>query len=622
MDANELRLCLGCMNELEADGTCSHCSYGGSTSRIQPYLAPGTTLDDRYLVGRLLTYNGEGASYISYDNVAHEKVVIREYFPDTFCTRSRSSDSVTVNPDCLAKYKTYMSEFAEVNKTLSRLRTLQHIQPAIDLFSQNNTTYAVYPYVEGLSLKKFLQSNSGRLSWEQVKKMFPPVFTTLSLAHNAGVIHRGISPENILVTTKGELKICGFCISAIRTSNSELTPELYSGYAAPEQYSSLEWQGSWTDVYAISAVLYRILTGCVPTEAYRRIGNDDLIEPIKINSDIPAGISHIIMKGMAVRSEDRIQTITELVTRLFEQPQYIEHEKGATQTIPVQRPGSAYDDDDEEETASEENDKAKTVAIVLLASVLVILAIILLVIMLSGGDDDTGNDPSSYNTTPIIYTTTTQQDTTTVTTTEPEVSQTPQVTTADFGEGSIVPNLVGYFYDSVKDTIATSFTIKIIEDYDNLAFAKGYITHQSIDAGIEYNPENMPELEISISMGPSLVEVPQYKGVGKDAYIAKLDEAGIQYEIKTQYSNYVKKNVVCLTSIVPGETINVKEKEVLTVTVSLGIDPATTTTTEEVTTTAPEETTAAEVTDPEPQPEVTDAGAEVGDRPLNPEEIG
>ena len=335
MNAKELGLCLGCMNELNADGTCDNCSYGSDVPRIQPYLAPDSTLDNRYLVGRLLTYNGEGASYISYDNITHEKVVIREYFPDTFCTRSRNSDSVTVNPDCLAKYKTYMSEFAEVNKTLSRLRNLQNIQPTIDMFSQNNTTYAVYPYVEGLSLKKFLQSNSGRLSWEHVKKMFPPVFTTLSLAHNAGVIHRGISPENIIVTVKGELKICGFCISAIRTSNSELTPELYSGYAAPEQYSSLEWQGAWTDVYAISAVLYRILTGCVPTEAYRRIGNDDLIEPIKINPDIPPEISRIIMRGMAVRSEDRIQSITELVTKLFDQPQYIEHEKGATQTIPA-----------------------------------------------------------------------------------------------------------------------------------------------------------------------------------------------------------------------------------------------------------------------------------------------
>ena len=613
MNAKELGLCLGCMNELNADGTCDNCSYGSDVPRIQPYLAPDTTLDNRYLVGRLLTYNGEGASYISYDNITHEKVVIREYFPDTFCSRSRNSDSVTVNPDCLAKYKTYMSEFAEVNKTLSRLRNLQNIQPAIDMFSQNNTTYAVYPYVEGLSLKKFLQSNSGRLSWEHVKKMFPPVFTTLSLAHNAGVIHRGISPENIIVTVKGELKICGFCISAIRTSNSELTPELYSGYAAPEQYSSLEWQGAWTDVYAISAVLYRILTGCVPTEAYRRIGNDDLIEPIKINPDIPPEISRIIMRGMAVRSEDRIQSITELVTRLFDQPQYIEHEKGATQTIPVQRPET-------QSTAESggENEKAKTVAVVVLAASLVVLAIILLVIMLSSGESDDSSsrpitrDPASY--TPIV----TQAPTGDVTTAPTENSNVEAVTTTaaqqNLGEGSFVPALVGLKYESVKTNLMKTFTIIEVDDYDNLAYPKGYITAQSIEQGVAFDPANMPQLEVSISRGPSEIEVPKFDGMNKDAYVEILTQAGIAYELKTQYSNKFARDMVSRTSITPGDKINVKNKEVLTVFISSGPDPATTTTTEETTTPTtteaqqPDETTA-EQTQP------------VGDRPLDPGEM-
>lgn len=610
MENNGRRLCLGCMNELDENGNCSNCSYGNDVPRVQPYLAPGTILDNRYLIGRLLTYNGEGASYISYDNIAHEKVVVREYFPDTFCTRSRNSDSVTVNPDCLAKYKTYMSEFAEVNKTLSRLRTLQNIQPAIDMFAQNNTTYAIYPYVEGLSLKKFLQSNSGRLSWEHVKKMFPPVFTTLSLAHNAGVIHRGISPENIIVTVKGELKICGFCISAIRTSNSELTPELYSGYAAPEQYSSLEWQGAWTDVYAISAVLYRILTGCVPTEAYRRIGNDDLIEPIRINPDIPPEISRIIMKGMAVRSEDRIQSITELVTKLFDQPQYIEHEKGATQTIPVQRndaQGQEYEPDEQ----TDEKEKAKTVAVVALAAALVLLAIILLVIMLSGGNND--DDSKKKLPDSKVYT--------------PPVTQTPAVTTPitddsmvvmttttqqSFGEGALVPDLVGLRYEAVKDTISGSFTITLEEVYDDPTYQKGYIVRQSIEPDVEFDPQSMPELVLSISMGPSRIQVPKYAGVGKDAYIKTLTEAGITYELKTMYSNNVAKDIVCLTSIVPGETINVQNKEVLTVYISQGPDPATTTTTES--TTAPSE-------GGDPDETTANNNGEIGDRPLNPDEM-
>ena len=188
---------------------------------------------------------------------------------------------------------------------------------------ENNTAYVILEYVEGVSLKKFLQSNTGFLSWEQVKKLFVPVFTTLSIIHNAGIIHRGLSPENIIVTINGELKLTGFCISSIRTSNTGLSPEFYSGYAAPEQYSSLDWQGTWTDVYAISAVLYRILTGTVPLDALTRINNDTMPEPARVNPQVPPRVSKVLMRGLAVRGEERIQTITELVTALFEQPEYV-----------------------------------------------------------------------------------------------------------------------------------------------------------------------------------------------------------------------------------------------------------------------------------------------------------
>ncbi len=566
------------MNELEADGSCSWCSYGNDVPRVQPYLSAGTVLDNRYLVGRLLTYNGEGASYIGYDMVAHEKVVVREYFPDTFCTRSRGSDVVSVNPDCLAKYKTYMSEFAEVNKTLSRLRTLPNIVPAVDMFAQNNTTYAIYPYVEGVSLKKFLQSNSGRLSWDMIKKLFPPIFTSLSLAHNAGIIHRGISLENIIVTTKGELKVIGFCISAIRTSTSELTPELYSGYAAPEQYSSLEWQGTWTDVYAISAVLYRMLTGCVPTEAYRRIGNDDLIAPVKVNPEIPASISHIIMKGMSVKSEERIQSITELVTRLFEQQgNYVEHEKGATQTIPVQKPVTPATPAKRNTEEEEQSERAKSITIVVLAACFVILAIVLLIVMFSGGDDDSGASSKPIGT--PFQTTTTTTTTAPQNDSEPEKSTETSVTTSGLGEGSFVPNLVGKNYKAVKDSIATSFTVIVSEQYDNSEFPKGYIISQSIEAGVPFNAENRPELKLVVSAGPSKLVVPTFTGLTQEVYLEILKSEEIAFETKTMYSSFVAEGLVCNTSVLPGGTIDVTKNEILIVYISLGVDPATTTTT-------------------------------------------
>ena len=150
--------------------------------------------------------------------------------------------------------------------------------------------------------------------------MFPPLFTTLSLVHNAGVLHRGISPETIYVTDKGELKLTDFCISGVRTINTELKTEIFPGYAAPEQYSAASRQGTWTDVYGICAVLYRILTGSKPDPANIRLEGDNLYTPQELNPNIPKHVSDVIMDGMNILGEDRIPTITELVTRLFDQP--------------------------------------------------------------------------------------------------------------------------------------------------------------------------------------------------------------------------------------------------------------------------------------------------------------
>lgn len=602
MDGNEMRtLCMGCMNELNVDGSCSHCNYNPNSPRLQPYLAAGTVLDNRYLVGRVLSYNGEGVSYIAYDRVMNEKVVVREYFPDTFCTRTNGSDNVVVNPDCLAKYKTFMSEFAEVNKVLSRMRNISNIVPAVDMFAQNNTTYAVLQYVEGVSLKKFLQSNSGRLSWEQVRKLFPPIFTTLSLIHNAGIIHRGISPENILVTTKGELKIIGFCISAIRTSSTELTPELYAGYAAPEQYSSLDWQGSWTDVYSISAVLYRILTGCVPTEAYRRIGNDDLIEPVRINPDIPVSISRIIMRGMTVKSEGRIQTVTELVTRLFEQTSYIEHEKGATQTIAIQKPKAntipPLPTASENTEVDLQQDKTKTILTVAMLVLVVILGIVLVVIIFTN-DTPQSNPTSKTSSFGITQTTTT---------TPPSKTEKPEttpsnVTTKDYiGTGSIMPDVIGKRYQGVKSQLSNDFTVTVVEEYDNQQFSKGFIISQSIESGCEYDPELKPALTITVSAGPSKVIVPTFTGLTEEKYKEALKSLGItNVKVVYWFSNYTEKDIVMKTEIEPGKNISIKDNQELKIYVSKGKDPnATTTTTTistDVTTVDGEDTTAPEET--------------------------
>ena len=185
------------MNEKESDGPCEKCGYSNDAPYLPSYLAPGTILNDRYIVGKLLSYNGEGATYIGFDKVTGAKVTVREYMPDTLCSRKKGDPQIVVDANRLPLYKTYMSEFVELNKALLKARSMTHIQTVLDIFPQNNTAYVIFEFINGITLKAYLANCSGELSWDRVKELFPPILTTLSLVHSAGIIHRGISPQTM-----------------------------------------------------------------------------------------------------------------------------------------------------------------------------------------------------------------------------------------------------------------------------------------------------------------------------------------------------------------------------------------------------------------------------------------
>lgn len=570
-----VKLCMGCMNELDANGVCHYCSYTDDMPHLQSYLAPRTVLDNRYIVGKMLTYNGEGASYICYDTIRKAKAVVREYMPDTLCERERGTQRLIVNPDCLAKYKTYMSEFADMNKTLSRMRNLSHISTAMDMFVENNTTYVILEYVEGVSLKKFLQSNTGYLTWNQVKKLFVPLFTTLSIIHNAGIIHRGISPENIIVTTDGELKLTGFSISSIRTSNTGLSPEFYSGYTAPEQYSSLEYQGTWTDVYAIAAVLYRILTGCAPLDANTRIYNDTLVDACRINPNIPVHISNVISRAMAVRGEERIQSVNELVTELFSKHTHIEHQKGATQTIPIQkvnqRPKRTQTHVREKKAEPEKKTSPAVMALGITMLVVFLALGVFLLYQLLGAPSAENND-SENALLNSAYISGSQYDASS------ESSGTDSVIIEEsepddsypYGVGSIMPNVVGMRYETVMKQLGNDFNIRAEYFYSDTE-EKGIITEQNIPEGSEYDPELKNELVLKVCKGTENVPVPDYSGLSYKDYSAILDSLDIKYKKVEVESSRVTIGYVVSTDIGVGYNINVKEGETLTVNVSIGM---------------------------------------------------
>ena len=335
----ETNLCMSCMGELNDHGTCPLCGCFDTESYISSYLAPKTFLSERYIVGKLIGYSGESALYIGFDTETGRKVTIREYMPDTLCVRERDEEIISVRSNKLPLYKTYLAEFIELHTTLMRSPNIRCVQPVLDVFTQNNTAYAVMEYIGGISLKAYLTNCGEVMTWEQIKELFPPVLTALSMLHGLGIIHRGISTSTIFVSEKNELKLIGFSISAAHTADSDIGYEVFGGYAAPELYSSSKRNGSWTDVYGISAVLYRCLTGVTPPSAPDRLTEDTLTDPMLISRHVPKNVSDVIMRGMRLDAEERTATITEFVDHLFEQPVPAE-EYSSEITMPVSRPSS------------------------------------------------------------------------------------------------------------------------------------------------------------------------------------------------------------------------------------------------------------------------------------------
>ncbi len=615
----ERMLCPGCMEmKPETEKVCHNCGYAENTPFDPNYIAPGTVLNDRYAVGVKLGHNSEGATYIGYNKSIGCKVLIREYMPQGLCVRVRGKATISVNPSQVVQYKALMAEFTELNKSLAQMRSLTHINPTLDLFATNNTTYAVYEYLEGIKLVDFLKDNAGELTWKQVSEMFPPFFTTLSLMHNNNVIHRAISPDTIYVTEKGELRLCGFSISTVRTAHTELPCEIFHGYAAPEQYSPSSRQGTWTDVYGICAVLYRILTGCKPTEAPSRMENDNLCEPHEMNPSIPRNVSRVIMKGLNLFGADRIQTVTELVTQLFEQPE--EEEPKPIPVEPVYRPRPAqpkrpapveefsggkddydpYDEYDVVDTRDNLIDRIKIPIIIgiLLTCVLLVFAILVLNLMDMGPFSTADSGSSSSR--PV-------ETTTTVTETVNNIVTETMPATEKNGD-SVMPDLIGKDFETKKAQFEAEGWIYLEATYEySDEFKAGQIVSQSLEKGEPFN--SGATIQVVVSKGPSAVKIPEYEGKTLKQYEAELDVLGLsEFYVTEAVTNYAYKNgEVIELNMEAGDMFSFNDPETLKIYYASNPETTTSTTTTTTATTTTTTTTTVPPTEAPTQPPETTA---------------
>lgn len=550
------------MNDKTYDGPCKLCGYSDLDPCIPTYLVPKTYLNDRYIVGRLLSYNGEGAVYIGYDTAANAKVTIKEFMPDTLCSRKKGETVITVNANNSALYKTYLSEFEDLNRSLMKLRGMAHIQAVLDVFSENNTCYAVFEFIDGISLKTYLANSSGGMAWEQVKELFPPILTTLSLVHSGGIIHRGISPQTIFITDKMELKLAGFCISAARTTNTEIACEIFSGYAAPEQYSN-EINGTWTDVYGISAVLYKVLTGATPPEAIARTGGS-MLEPMLVNRNVPQNVSKVIMHGMKPSTENRIRSITEFVDKLFAPPRYEPGNNGARRND--DRPLTKSE---QKKLKKQKKERAKFLATLIIVGIVLITFAIVFALTLSGAWEFGGSAPDGDSDSGSSVTVSSRPESSSSTSSEsqPESSEPQSESSSDLNIE--MPDFTNRRYEDTAARYEGVFTFVPNYDYSD-EYPAGFMFDQTIKPGEMV--ANGTQIQVKVSKGRSVVPLPDYKNKTQAEYIATLTGLNVKYDVVSEPTNDVPAGTVVRCSKEVNDLVRVSENETVTVYVAASAD--------------------------------------------------
>ncbi len=279
-------------------------------------LQPGTTLNGgKYTIERKIGEGGFGITYKAVQNGLERTVCIKEYFPAGRCVRNTYARTIHLQGMDEEKFEKYRQAFVKEARTLA---TLHHpsIVEVIDVFDENNTSYMVMTFIEGRSLQTIVET-SGPLSYPDAVNYLAQITDAVGYIHERHILHRDIKPENIMITADFKAILIDFG-SAREFENDKTqahTSMLTHGYAPTEQYTTNSRKGSYTDIYAIGATLYFILTGKVPMEAAARI-TEHMPEPREINPNIPEEANRTIMKAMQLKSQDRHQTVKEFMDDL------------------------------------------------------------------------------------------------------------------------------------------------------------------------------------------------------------------------------------------------------------------------------------------------------------------
>lgn len=319
-----LMFCYNCFHDTpDAGAYCPRCGHRFDEANPKGTLPAGSILNGRYIVGHVLGQGGFGITYKAYDHKRDRVVALKEYYPGALCDRAKNRVSVEATSGSIDDFSWGLAQFLKEADTLARLSGVPGITHVHEYFEENGTAYFCMDYVEGQDLLHWVDARGGKVGWDELAGVVRPVMEALSTVHQTGLIHRDVTPENIVVDGKGHGVLLDFGAARVSLAgrSQSLSVVLKRGYAPKEQYFRRGHQGPWTDVYAMGATIYRCLTGKVPTESLQRAdslaqGRTDPLRPPSDYAKVDRRVEKAVTKALEVDASRRYQTMGEFAAAL------------------------------------------------------------------------------------------------------------------------------------------------------------------------------------------------------------------------------------------------------------------------------------------------------------------
>ena len=305
------------------NGFCPNCGFDNSSPVNEPHqLECRSILAGSYLIGCVLGQGGFGITYTGWDLNLDIKIAIKEYYPLGFAARdSHTHVSVlSLGGDKKEYYQKGLERFVNEAKTLAQLTRDNGIVGVRGFLRENGTAYIIMDFVEGETLKSLAEQRGGKLPAQEVLSLFRPLCDSLARVHAAGLLHRDISPDNIILRPNGILTLIDFGAARQISAYGEHsnTINVKHGFAPEEQYRTHGEQGPWSDVYAHCATIYRLLTGQTPPQALDRLGSGAAITPPRqLGAALTPAQENALLHGLGVNAQFRIRDMQALIKELY-----------------------------------------------------------------------------------------------------------------------------------------------------------------------------------------------------------------------------------------------------------------------------------------------------------------